>query len=168
MSLWHLNSITLEFVLGHKRFYDRSQNAWKYEKAARQTHSQHAFGFFIQSHMIYYPDIKLTGIPGHAQGKRSAWPQTAHTKGNHLNDKAAPIPLGCEETTTQPFFKWLTSKSMETFSPRTLELRSMSPVGRRRTGLESWDGTAALQHCKLDGEEEEKIWQKRRVRKNVM
>lgn len=40
------------------------------------------------------------------------------------------------------------------FSPRILELRSRSPAGRRRTGLGSWDGTTALQHCKLDGEEE--------------
>lgn len=73
-------------------------------------------------------------------------------KGNHFDHKAALITLEREETTTQPFLKWLISKSMETFSPRILVLHSMSPVGRRRTGLESSDGTTALQHCKLDRE----------------
>lgn len=155
-SLWHINSTRLEFILG--AFWDLSEAfktkkksfVPKYKQAARQSHSQHAFDFHSFSHhLLLWHNTKLTGIQAHAWGTYRAWPQSVHMRGNHFNHKAALLPLGCEETTTQPFFKRLTGKSEETFSPRTLELRSMSPVGRRRTAHGSWDGTTALQHCRL-------------------
>lgn len=106
-------------------------------KPAATSLSQRVSGFSTQTH-------NSVGTK-HNADKHWAYHHSVHAETNNFQTK------GC-------------SNSLDG-SPHILELHSMSPAGKKTTGLGSWDGTTALRHCKLyTGRREEKGVVVKRVR----